>query len=47
MRFLYLFFSGNVLLLFEPGYVTPCVGNLTEEKFCANTPEFPTGVGVK
>jgi hypothetical protein len=24
--------SGKVHLLYEPGYVTPCVGNLTERK---------------
>jgi hypothetical protein len=28
--------------LCEPGYVIPCVGNITEGKFCVNMFEFPT-----
>jgi hypothetical protein len=30
--------------LHEPGYVTNCVGNLTEEKLCVRASEFATRV---
>jgi hypothetical protein len=33
-----------VLLLYEPGYVIPRVGNLTEEKSCLCISEFPITV---
>jgi hypothetical protein len=31
-----------VRLLYEPGYVMPCAGNLSEGTSCVNTFEFPT-----
>jgi hypothetical protein len=31
---------GKVHLLYEPRYVIPCVGNLTEEKSCVSMSEF-------
>jgi hypothetical protein len=34
----------KVYLLYEPGYVIHCVGNLTEENSFAIMFEFPTGV---
>jgi hypothetical protein len=36
--------EANVHLLYDTGYVIPCVGNLTEEKSRVIRPEFPTGV---
>jgi hypothetical protein len=34
--------SPKLRLLYKPGYVIPCVGNLTEGKFRGSMFEFPT-----
>jgi hypothetical protein len=34
---------GKVYLIYESGYVTPCVGNLTEENSRVSMFEFPIG----
>jgi hypothetical protein len=34
----------EVLLLYELGYVVPCMGILTEGKFCIIVFEFHTGI---
>lgn len=39
--------SGKVPLLYELGYITPCVGTLEEGKPCVTMFEFPTDVYQK
>jgi hypothetical protein len=38
--------AGKLHLLYEPGYITLRVGNITEEKSRVGMSEFPTGVSI-
>jgi hypothetical protein len=36
--------EGRIHLLYEPGYIINCIGNLKEETSCVNMYEFLTGI---